>query len=71
MVIKMVLATVKYLFLADCGLQVQPDPQLHLYSYILTSWVAQGTFYKLFCASAFSPVFKCSLGTSSGLVDSA
>lgn len=26
MVIKMVLATVKYLFVAECGLQVQPDP---------------------------------------------
>ena len=47
------------------GLQVRQDSKLHLCSYILTSWEAQGTLYKLLCASAFSSVFKCSLRTFS------
>lgn len=45
--------------------EVSTSPKLHLCSYTLASWVTQGIFYKLLCASAFLPDFKCSLGTSS------
>ena len=57
------LVTGKYLFSAEYGLQVRQDPM----SYILSSWAAQGTLYKLLWASAFSSVFICSLGASSGV----
>lgn len=57
------LVTGKYLYFAEYGLQVRQDAK----SYILSSWAAQGTLYKLLYASAFSSVFICSLGTSSGV----
>lgn len=60
------LATGNYLFFAECGLQFRQDPLLPLCSCTSTSWVAQGTSDKLLCASAFSCVFKCLLGNSSG-----
>ena len=61
------LATGKYLFFTECRLQFQQDPRLPLCSHTSTSWVSQGTSDKLLCASAFSSVFKCFLGTSSGV----
>ena len=59
------LVTGKYLFffLQSVGCRFVRNSK----SYILHCWAAQGTLYKLFCASAFPSIFLCQLRTSSGI----